>query len=383
MQARAPQTQSSSARENTDQPSPQLQARSSGSLQALEGLLLGTAVGDALGLPLEGLSPLRARRLFGDGPLSHRLLLGHGMVSDDTEHACMTAQALLAARGDPQRFARSLAWRLRLWFLGLPAGLGLATLRSILRLWIGFSPAKSGVWSAGNGPAMRAPILGVCLGDDPEQMRAFVRASTRLTHSDPRAYEGALVVARAAYLSAHAPFTTRTGVEEDAVGQILERLMGDVEGEELRANLTLVGTHLQKGSSPATLAQELGLESGVTGYINHTVPVAIFCWLRSPTNFRRALCDVIALGGDADTTGAIAGALVGAATGPDSIPQEWRDGLLEWPRSRQWMHSLAMRLAENDDAGPLAIFWPGIIIRNALFTATVLTHGFRRLFPPY
>ena len=59
--------------------------------QALVGTILGTAVGDAIGLPREGLSPARARRLFGDPPLRHRFLLGRGMISDDTEHTCMVA----------------------------------------------------------------------------------------------------------------------------------------------------------------------------------------------------------------------------------------------------------------------------------------------------
>src|SRR3954454_23969296 len=89
----------------------------------IAGMLLGTAVGDALGLPREGLSPGRARRMFGS-EVRHRLFFGRGMTSDDTEHACMTAQALLASRGDVRQFARSLAWRLRGWVLALPAGVG-------------------------------------------------------------------------------------------------------------------------------------------------------------------------------------------------------------------------------------------------------------------
>ena len=56
-----------------------------------EGVLLGTMAGDALGLPREGLSARRTRRLFGGAPLRHRLLLGRGLCSDDTEHACMVA----------------------------------------------------------------------------------------------------------------------------------------------------------------------------------------------------------------------------------------------------------------------------------------------------
>src|SRR5437764_12916991 len=85
--------------------------------ERVAGAVLGTAVGDALGLPREGLSRRRASRLFGDPPLRYHLLLGHGMVSDDTEHTCMTGQALLRAPDDADIFARSLAWRLRFWLL--------------------------------------------------------------------------------------------------------------------------------------------------------------------------------------------------------------------------------------------------------------------------
>ena len=148
-------------------------------LDRIAGTLLGAAVGDALGLPREGLSRRRAERLYGSGPVCHRFLFRRGMVSDDTEHACMTAQALLAAPENSESFARSLAWRLRGWILGVPAGIGWGTLRAILKLWIGFSPERSGVASAGNGPAMRSPILGVCLGNDPEKLETYVGASTR------------------------------------------------------------------------------------------------------------------------------------------------------------------------------------------------------------
>src|SRR5947209_3868274 len=107
-------------------------------LDKIAGAILGTAVGDALGLPCEALSRRRAGRLFGDPPLRHRLLFGRGMVSDDTEHTCMTGQALLRAPDDAAAFARSLAWRLRFWLLGLPAGTGWAPSRAVVKLWLGF-----------------------------------------------------------------------------------------------------------------------------------------------------------------------------------------------------------------------------------------------------
>src|SRR5438105_4572061 len=105
----------------------------SGRQGQLAGVLLGTAVGDALGLPREGLLPGRARALFGGPPLGHRLLFGRGMVSDDTEHTCLVGAALLREPADPARFARALAWGLRLWLLGLPTGVGFATLRATLK----------------------------------------------------------------------------------------------------------------------------------------------------------------------------------------------------------------------------------------------------------
>ncbi|MGB7325235.1 MAG: ADP-ribosylglycohydrolase family protein, partial [Rubripirellula sp.] len=55
---------------------------------AIIGCILGTAVGDALGLPYEGVSAKRAPRLLGP-PDRNRFFLGRGMISDDTEHTCM------------------------------------------------------------------------------------------------------------------------------------------------------------------------------------------------------------------------------------------------------------------------------------------------------
>jgi ADP-ribosylglycohydrolase len=95
------------------------------------GCLLGTAVGDALGLPYEGLSPRRAVRLFPD-TRKHHLLFGKGMVSDDTEHACFVAQAIVRANGDVDVFRKRVARSLRWWLLGLPAGVGFATLWRVL-----------------------------------------------------------------------------------------------------------------------------------------------------------------------------------------------------------------------------------------------------------
>lgn len=352
--------------------------------EVIAGALLGTLVGDALGLPREGLSRERAARLFGGAPLRHRLVLGRGLGSDDTEHACMVAQALLARPEDARAFARSLAWRLRGWLLSLPAGVGWATLRATVRLWLGFSPERSGVASAGNGPAMRAPLLGVCLAYQPERLEAFVRASSLLTHRDTLAEEGARVVALAA---AHGARQALAGAEADAPA-LLRQLHEAVSSPELRHALRTVGASLEHGTSVEAFADVLGLARGVTGYTLHTVPVALYAWLRHPGDFRAALEGVILLGGDTDSTGAIVGALAGATVGPRGIPGEWLAGLVEWPRSVAWLERLAGRLSEQfppsgeaQCSGPQPLFWPGLMLRNAVFLLIVLGHGFRRLSP--
>ncbi|MDB5097945.1 MAG: ADP-ribosylation/Crystallin [Cyanobacteria bacterium RYN_339] len=329
----------------------------------LGGLLLGTAVGDAVGLPFEGLSPARARRLF-PGPLRHRLIFGHGMVSDDTEHALFTAQAFLAHPTDVAAFQRALAWKLRGWLLGLPAGIGLATLRAIARMWLGVR--RPGVRSAGNGPAMRAPVLGALLAGDADRLAAYVRAATELTHTDPQALTGALALAR---MAAWAVTAAGPPVE-------LAPLWGEGDAEWARLG-TLVEAHLARQATLAEFAAVLGLERGVTGYMYHSVPVAAYAWLRHWGDFEATVAGVVALGGDTDSVGSFAGALAGGVVGVAGIPPAWRAGIWDWPRGeRVW-------LAVATATAPVGYFWPGVLVRNALFLAVVLAHGVRRLLPPY
>lgn len=237
------------------------------------GSLLGTAVGDSLGLPMEGLSRDRQRRMFPriDGQM---LLLGRGMCSDDTEHSCMVAQAVAMHGRSETAFAASMRW----WLLALPAGVGFATLRAILKLWL-FVPRRwQGVHSAGNGAAMRSALLGVLFADDAVRLRAFVKASTLLTHRDPKAECAALAVAfaaREASQDRHVPadYVELLRSELSPFGQT---------GAELGMLVERAAASAGAAVSTEQFAAGLGLAKRVSGYAYHTVPVSLHGWFAHP-----------------------------------------------------------------------------------------------------
>lgn len=355
-------------------------ARTARRADAAIGCLLGTAVGDALGLPCEGLSKSRQRRWY---PVldRYRLVFGRGMCSDDTDHACMLAQALTVSGGNARRFASSLAWRFRFWLLSLPAGVGFATLRSILKLWLLIPPQISGVRSAGNGPAMRSALLGVCFAEDEAALVLHTAAATVITHRDPKAECGALAVALAARSSLRA---------EDARAYLiaLRRFAAPFgeAGGELVSLAERAGESAARGESTEQFAEAIGCARGVTGFMYHSVPVALHAWFAHPRDFAAAVTAAIRCGGDTDTVAAITGAIVGAGVGKRGIPERWLAELWDWPRGIGWMGEAARRAVEAAEyrvRGSALRVSPGLLPRNLLFLLIVLAHGFRRLAPPY
>ena len=297
------------------------------------------------------------------------------MVSDDTDHTVFVAQSLLRAAGDPRRFQAALAWRLRLWLLCLPAGIGLATLKSILRLWLGLRP--SGVFSAGNGPAMRSAIIGVFFATDAAARRAHVEASTLLTHTDPLALSGALAVAEIAARLASGEWNVRPAPPDLAA--VLCAL--SPQPEWLQAVNSI--QECCAASAPMSLAAErFSSRQGVSGYVLRSVPFAIVAWHHHDGNYQATIEAIVQVGGDVDTVAAIAGALTGTSAGPKSIPAAWRTGLWDWPHSPSYLDQLGAALA--DPASPVKTgFSRWLFVRGIMFTTLVLVHGFRRLLPPY
>jgi ADP-ribosylglycohydrolase len=343
------------------------------------GVLLGTAVGDALGLPAENLPPSRIRRLW-SGQWRMRFLFGYGMISDDTEHTLMVAQSLLDHPQDAAAFQRFLAWKLRWWFASLPAGVGMATARACLKLWLGFPLNKCAANSAGDGAAMRSAILGAFFARNAENRRVFVRASSRLTHRGWQAETAALAIAEAVAL-------VTIGLKQPAISQLIPILRELSAEREWQDRVTQIESAFTRGDSVAEFARSLGLDHGVSGYALHAVPVALYAWWRHAGDFRSALIAAVECGGDTDTVGAMVGALCGATGGAEAIPQEWLGHLRDWPRSVAFMRALGKRMADQTQSGhalgPVGWCWLGVIPRNVLFLNIVLIHGFRRLLPPY
>lgn len=337
---------------------------------SLYGSLLGGAVGDAYGLTYEGIHPKRLAKRFRQDNRYHLIpFIDGGMVSDDTEHAVMTVQAYIssigASGGDVETFKKSLKWRLVLWLLALPAGIGMATGRAIFKIMLGFS--TTGVYSAGNGVAMRASVLGVVCADL-DKLKAMIHASSVITHTDPKAEQGALAVALLAWIECYQPDWTVAQSREFLVKQLAEHSSDN----EL---LTLIDTYQPN-------------EKGVLGYIYDTVPAVIQTWQQYRDDPVQGLNHLIALGGDTDTAGAIFGGIVGVRHGEAMFKQisgTWCEPIL----TPQYFAKLANQIEQISPRHNFAQVWQYPItlllklLRNLLFLVIVLLHGFRRIFPPY
>lgn len=331
-------------------------------MDRLTGTLLGTAVGDALGLPGEGLTASDIRRRWGRLD-RYRLLGPWGFVSDDAEQSALVAQSLARFPDDPTLCADEFRRALVGWFWRLPWGVGLATARASLRATFGLRP--SGVASAGNGAAMRSAVIGTFLHEDPVKRRAFAEALARVTHLDERAVQAAVFVAdtAAGAASGQTPAAAlgagAAGVREPGLAAALAKAKG------------LAGA----GAS----VEDAALELGTSGYSVHTAAFAYFLFVRFGSDARACLIETASAGGDTDSIGAVVGGWLGALHGAQGLPQDLVAGLCGGPFGRAHLERLAAALSLK--APPPGYFWPLAMARNLALIPVVLAHGFLRLLP--
>jgi ADP-ribosylglycohydrolase len=336
----------------------------------LAGTLLGTAVGDALGLPAEGMTAARIARRF--GPVERYRLLGQtGFVSDDTEQSALVAQSLARHPDDPSACAAAFRRSLLGWFCRLPWGVGLATVRACGRIALGLRP--SGVPSAGNGAAMRAAIVGVFLREDPAARAHFGRLLAEVTHRDGRAVAGALFVADlAAACACAAPDADRRELFAAARAAVAE--------PSLAAALDCAAALAARGVTTLEAARELR----TSGFVLHTVPYAACCFLLLGDRPLPALSQAIRAGGDTDSFAAVLGAWLGALHGEAGPPRDLVERLHDGPFGPTHLRALARCLAAIREGKPAAVpgfSAPAALTRNLCLLPVVLAHGFRRLLP--
>lgn len=267
-----------------------------GGAEHFRGALLGVALGDALGARHEGGPGRRVRwadLCGGTHPLTW---------TDDTEMTLELAESLAARGGvDPDDLARRWAAAMQ-----PHRGYGPGTRALLLRVRAGadWRAANRSVFpegSFGNGAAMRATPLGLLYHADAAARRRAAEAASAVTHAHPLGIEGAVLIAQALH-----------GTLD------LEALARAPRPPEYRTRLERARAFLAADPDPAAIRRELGHsvlapESAVT---------AVYLAARAGGDFSRLVEAVLALGGDTDTIGAMAGGIFGARHGAASLPAD-------------------------------------------------------------
>lgn len=313
------------------------------------GCLLGQALGDALGFPVEGQrAESCAAYLAGwpaEGPVlaTARPPYAPGQYSDDTQLARELAASLVARGGfDAPDYAARIA---ALFAADAVVGHGPSTAAAARRLIAGVPWHAAGTPGpvAGNGGAMRVAPLALVLADDLAQLHQAATDQARITHADPRCAAGARVVARAVVAALQ-------GLQDPAAlcGELAHWAGGDAP---LAAGLrTLPAWLAQPVDTAAAALCSVGLEpgSGRFGVAPHVTPSvlwSVYAALRHPGDYTAAIAVAIAPGGDVDTTAAMTGAIVGAHLGVQKLPAAARQVHDRGEQGWDDLVALARRLA--------------------------------------
>lgn len=191
---------------------------------------------------------------------------------------------------------------------------------------------ESGHSRAGNGSVMRCGPIGLRWMHDCTELTANSATAAAVTHRDHRSIWSAVVVD-------HAIAGLLRG-DSLSPHMLLERASDGVARQAERLSWTAmtlgppkaVREAAQLAFDPHTVAADLKLDSGGIGFAPKTMAAALWCsWC--PDSFEDGLRSIVEEGGDTDTNGASAGAVLGARFGADAIPAEWRERV---ERIRSW-----------------------------------------------
>ncbi|UOQ71195.1 ADP-ribosylglycohydrolase family protein [Hymenobacter cellulosilyticus] len=304
------------------------------------GALLGLAVGDALGVPVEfegrsrrRLDPVVSMRAYG----THNQPVG--TWSDDASLTFCLAASLThvgAYAIDVQDLSRRFINWLDMGYWtphGQVFDVGIATREAIFRLREGIAPEKAGgtrEFDNGNGALMR--ILPLVF--HPLWQQADAAERQRLTHRVCSLTHGHYRSTLGCYLYLEMAWGLLQGLSP---AQAHQRLLREVPLGLLPKLAKEVDRYARVLDEQLALIPEADIQS--SGYVVHTLEAGLWCLLRGKS-YADTVLTAVNLGDDADTTGAVAGGLAGLYFGADQIPAEWRQGLVQ----RAEIEALADRL---------------------------------------
>ncbi|MBN1568228.1 MAG: ADP-ribosylglycohydrolase family protein [Acidobacteria bacterium] len=283
------------------------------------GTIVGFAIGDAMGMPVEFLSREQILRYYGK-PVSGfiRAHPGHasdflpeGSYTDNTQTMLATAECLIDYKKvDPARQADALLS----WFLNtVPHRTpSTANLRACKHLSAGKPWNKSGVFSSGCSAAMRTPPIGLIFHRSSETLSRAAMDNCIITHNEPRARAASVAVA---YLIARLIQSDKRSWPGDQVLETADHIahMDQDLAAVLRWSTQI--THLPP--------EEALFETGTSSDAIETIPAAVCCFLKFPRDYKSAVLTAVNAGDAADSIGALAGSFVGALAGVDAIKTEW------------------------------------------------------------
>ena len=298
------------------------------------GALAGLALGDALGMPTQEMSPAQIRAVYGritglvDGDASQPYAPGMpaGSVTDDTEQALLVASLLVRGRGsssgrvalDAGEFAHALlAWEDSMIERRSLDLLGPSTKAALERVRAGEDPLSVGGAGTTNGAAMRVTPIGIAMPTaDPEAFADAVWSSCQVTHATRQGFQSAALVAAAVSMGIDAARSTTPNLRGllwkavSYVDSLPERGAWTPDPDVIAATRRA----MQLVANPASSSLECLVEQVGTSVASaQAIPMAFALLARDPSP--RALLDAANIGGDTDTIGAIAGAILGAVLG--------------------------------------------------------------------
>ena len=314
------------------------------SFDRVEGMMLGLAIGDALGNTTEGQLPGDRRARHGEirDYLSNYYAGSRpvGLPSDDTQLAFWTLEQMIEHRGfDPEHVAERFC-RQQIFGIGSAVRRFVDNYRSGIRPWY-----RCGVKSAGNGALMRiAPMLIPHLRSATSDLWVDTTLSAMLTHNDSASTAACLSFVSLLWnlLQMDTPPPPRWWL--DTYLQVAVDLEVDdtyrPRGGDFTAYRGTLGRFVEERVSEADRQGLSVLEACDSwysaAYLLETMPCVLYILMRHGHDAEEAIVRAVNDTWDNDTIAAIVGAAVGALHGRAGLPERWIAGLLG-------------RTAEHDD----------------------------------